>query len=330
MRYWTKSKINQKNQSMKSVDVLNICTEDWANFMLDHHKALKSVGIDSAAIKLVEHPWYLKNQAAVVSQRDMIQYCKNARIIQIFHSDEKLLNLLLFNAIKKPIIVYHTGSKYRAGYNVLNRHFNILPVKKNVMCLPDIWNLGLERQVYMVGAVDTDKNVCENHFIKKPYEFAHYPSNAEVKGTNRIIKALHKAKEESLDMFSYIVDTTSVESTEAIERMKSCDVYIELFKPRLKGRPYGAFGITCLEAASLGKIVVTQNLNNQLYVNHYGENPLQLFSTGKELRSIIKNLASLSEYEMRALQEATRNWIVDKHSYKATGEYILKNILNGL
>lgn len=328
MRYLIKSKNNQRNQSMKSVDVLNICTEDWANFMCDHHKALKSVGVDSMMLKLVEHPWYLRDQAPVSREREIIQYAKSAKVIQIFHSDERLLNLLLFNAIKKPIIVYHTGTHYRLNFNKLNRQFNIGPVKKNVMCLPDLCGLGLQNEVYMVGAINTDKIQPSFKPIVKPFDFAHFPSNAEVKGTHRILKALHRVKSEA--MFSYSVDTSHVSIEESIDRMRECDVYIELFKPKLGGRPYGAFGITCLEAAALGKIVITQNLKNHVYTKAYGDSPLQLFNTSIELRSIIKKLANASQYEIEALQNATRQWIVDKHSYQATGKYIKNNILNGL
>ena len=94
------------------------------------------------------------------------------------------------------------------------------------------------------------------------------------------------------------------------QRYRECDVYVELFNHAIDGRPYGSFGTTAAEAAAMGKVVVTQNLYADFYEREYGDCPLILARTEPS--------------EMMKLQEAHRQWAVNKHSFKATGERIKK------
>ncbi len=313
------------NSNQTEFDVVNICYDDYANFMLDHHRSLKTVGINSFVCKLIDHPFYDRNQAPKVTEKEMVEYCKRAKVIQIFHSDDRLLGWV--KNLGKPIILYHTGSKYRTHHKRLNASFNVPYVYMNVTDQTDLWHLGLQRKMYIMGAVDTDK-LKPNELLdgpkNKPYLFAHYPSNKIVKGTDRIEKAFRQT------YINYDLDTTILPHEQSLNRMRLCDVYVELFKPQLNGELYGCMGVTAMEAAALGKVVITQNLRNEIYVQHYGENQLQLFSTAKELRSLLRRFNDMGYVDLYQLKFRTHDWVRTKHSLQATGEYIKKNILNGL
>jgi len=95
----------------------------------------------------------------------------------------------------------------------------------------------------------------------------------------------------------------------------------------LNGKPYGHYGVAAMEAAAAGKIVVTQNLNQHVYTDTYGECPFFICNTESKFLETIEYLLSLNPLEISVLQTKTYNWICQNHSYKKTGEYILKQIL---
>jgi hypothetical protein len=115
-----------------------------------------------------------------------------------------------------------------------------------------------------------------------------------------------------------------------IERLKNIDVCIELMAKEQGGKPYGSFGLTALEAAALGKIVITQSLNdNGLYQDAYDIPLLNFIKNSEDLKKICLNLDNYTDSHIRGQQQLTRDWVVKNHSFKATGER-LKRILNGL
>ena len=115
-----------------------------------------------------------------------------------------------------------------------------------------------------------------------------------------------------------------------IERLKGIDVYIEMLADKQGGKPYGSFGMTALEAAALGKIVITQSLNDEgLYQDNYDIPLLNFIKNSEDLKKICLNLDNYTDTHIRGQQELTRKWVENNHSFKATGQR-LKNILNGL
>jgi len=161
--------------------------------------------------------------------------------------------------------------------------------------------------------MDADYSNCHH-----PLEIAHYPSNTEVKGTNHIINMLSDI---SSAKYYFICDTNEVDYRQQLDRLKTCDIYIEMFKMELGQNIYGSFGITALEAAAMGKIVVTNNLHKELYQDVYGDCALQIVNTEKEFKDKINQLINLSTHELRELQHSTKQWVL-KHSYSATGDRI--------
>jgi hypothetical protein len=73
------------------------------------------------------------------------------------------------------------------------------------------------------------------------------------------------------------------------------------------------------EAASLGKIVVTQLKDLPLYVREFGNvPPIVIANTPEELKEQVAWLLSLAPEEIIELQHKTREWAVNYHGYIPT------------
>lgn len=298
--------------------VVSVCSSDWANFAYNFSESLKAVGVDSYSYCLHSHPFGYPKQSTIVPASQLKDLTSDADFIVIHHSCAELLPYVS----NKKIIHYAAGTKYRQEYQSLNLAFS--NAVTTFIALPEFQYLVPNTKGwlhYVVGAVDTDYLQPEfgQHNIIR---VAHYPSNPEVKGTNKIVESLSGVP------VNFVYSTDRVSWTRQIERIKACDIYIELFAPTQGGKPYGSFGITALEAAALGKVVVTQNLNsNDLYFNTYGGTPIEMVSS--DLRKVVYSYVGRTDDYVVNMQKLTRDWVVKNHSYKATGERVL-SILNGL
>lgn len=299
--------------------VLNVCFDDFANYSYDNAMALRAVGIDAHSIKRVKHVFGYPNQSKIVSTGAMVDLIRKADVIQIMHSDEQALRICI-NLKKKNVFVYHTGTKYRVNPARMNELFNS-HVKAAFTDQTEFMGTGMKNEQYIAGAVDI-KNVVWNQ-IKSPYVIAHYPSNPVVKGTDKIVEMMKKVK----GSFTFKYSKTKVNATAQSLRMKDCDIYIELFKPELNGRPYGCYGVTAFEAAALGKIVITNNIRPDVYARAYGKCPFIIANTEMEFKKKLTNLINLSPDYILNMQTDTYAWVINTHSYKATGQRI-KTLLN--
>lgn len=292
-----------------------LCASDWSNFGYNLERSLISNKIDVISYKLDPHPFGYEKQTELIKVNEIKDKYKDCDVVILLHSDWELLTYL----DNKLVIPYHTGTKYRQGYKEINEKFNS-PI--SLIALPEFQFTAPEFK-YLVGAIDTDilqpTGVCST-----PIKFGHYPSNKDVKGSNEIVSTMVQLP------VSFNYSFERVQYSEQIERLKAIDVYVELMASEQGGKPYGSFGITCLEAAALGKIVITQNLNdNGLYNDNYDIPPLNFIKNKEDLRKIVLNLDNYSDSHILGQQMITRNWVVNNHSYEATGKRLIK-ILNGL
>jgi len=300
--------------------VTSICSDDYANFMYDNANALRSVGLEVHDLKINPHQFGYENQSKVTSLNEMRHWVKKSDVLQIFHSDAYLFQLT--QNLCKKIVVHHTGTPYRMAYKHMNRVFNV-KCKKSILALGEFERLGSIRPEYVVGSIDIDKYKPKYIPKSRKVKFGHYPSNPQVKGTGVINRAIGKVGVE------YLHSVEKVNYKDQLKRMSKCDVYIELFAPKQDGRPYGSWGITALEAAALGKVVITNHTSKAYYEKFYPKSELEVVSTPNELEAKIRQYNQMSIGEIRAKQEKTRKWIEDNHSYVPTGNR-LKNILYGL
>lgn len=295
--------------------VVSLSTSDWSNFQYNFSESLRSVGVDSSSYVLNSHPFGYPKASEVTTREAMTELCRNADFVIIHHSCNELLNLI--PAVPR-IIHYAAGTKYRERYNTMNEAFKGC---HTFYALPEFAPLVPPGSHYIVGAVDTD------YLQPSGYNggvFAHYPSNPGVKGTATINRIM--AEFPGID---YRTSNERVNWQEQINRISKCDVYIELLAPTQGGRPYGSFGITCLEAAALGKLVITQNLTGaELYQDTYDEFPPVEASDENQMREAVKAFID-HPFGVLLLGRDHRDWIIRNHSYRATGERV-KTILDGL
>ena len=252
--------------------VVNICTNDWANFAYDNCRALNSVGIECSSYVNKPHAFDYDQTSTVINHSEIKNVCSNADIIQIFHSDYNILNHVKY--LGKPLVVYHTGSGYRSEPEKLNNIFNPL-VEISFTALGELMNHGAKNEIYVVGATDTEK-IKPEPTQNKELVLAHYPSKKEVKGTETIVRLMKEIGATNRFIFNYNENDIKYPYSAQQKKMQNCDIYIELLKPELSGKKYGSWGITALEAAAMGKVVVTQNLSSEIYEKHYGRSPLIL------------------------------------------------------
>lgn len=311
-------------QGNNDLKVINFCHSDWANFAYDNAMSLQSVGINCGSYISNKHPYHYLHTSEIACREKIINEMRDSDFVQIFHSDLNALELFIHSNSKAKLIVYHTGSIYRRNPKLMNSLFN--PYAYKVICaLPEFMGLCKMNEQYLVGAIDTDRIQPNPSHPQKPYNIRHYPSNFEKKGTIDILRMITEIKTTDNFIFTYSVELKNMNYH--YERVRECDIYIELFKPVLEGKPYGSFGIQALESAAMGKIVVTQNLNPDLYFNEYGFNRLFFADNEEDFKEIINTLIILSPKDIQELQNETRQWAVDNHSYKATGSKILEKIL---
>lgn len=303
------------------MNVLNLSQSDWAKFQYDNMLALRSVGVHCDSVTASKHQFYKEQSEVIPDLVQLMERIGEYDVIQFFHDNVSLFNCILPALKNKKVISYHTSSEYRKNHKYINAVMNPV-VYRSVNAMPEFMGLGAKNPVYMVGAVDVDK-LCPQERFPGPCWFGHYPSNPEVKGTQKIVDVMDKLN------CVFMHSTKLLPYDQQIERMRGCDVYIEMLTEKDgNGIPYGNFGITALEAAALGKVVITQLKHPEVYNEAYGFCGLNIANSAEKLKRMVESLDNYSDDYLKGQQQVTREWVVKNHSYKATGEYFLRNVLS--
>ena len=108
--------------------------------------------------------------------------------------------------------------------------------------------------------------------------------------------------------------------------MEICDIYIECCNLSLNGCTFGEWGNTCIEAAALGCIVITNSLSQNIYKKEYGDCPLYIANNQNEIENCLIEISKLSKDEIIEKKKQFRKWVEDKHSFKATGKRLMDKI----
>ena len=293
--------------------VLNVSDNDWANFAYDNMMSLRSVGIDCISLVLNSHPFGYKDTSIRVDRKLMEKLMKKADMVQAFHSPQNLIPLL--QDCKKPVVVYHTGTGYRQAPATMHEAFKGFSI---VCALPELYLDSKQRgadPVYIVGGIAIPEKVSFD--TSNPIRIGHYPSNPEVKGTETLRPLLSK--------YGADIRTDKVAYNIQLYRLEDCDVYVEMMATLQGKADYGSFGITALEAAARGKIVLTNCVHSEVYREHYGKEP---FIFCNDLHSLEEKLDYLLDLEdITALKKELHERFVKLHSHASTGKYLKDNVL---
>lgn len=302
--------------------ILNICYDDYSNFAYSQTLAMKTAGMEVEGMKLRAHAFGYAEQLPVVSTREMKRAIRNADLVQIFHSCRTTANTVKETDVTKPVTVWHTGSTYRSDPDGVRQFFNNLNVQKSFTDQCEFLMIDPMLNYVAVPVPELSTRIEAN---TGSLRVAHYPSKSEIKGTKDIIRMMERFS----DLCDFVVDDSLVPHDKQLERMQDCDIYIELFKLELNGRPYGCFGVTAFEAAALGKIVVTNNIYKEAYESVYGPCELVIANTEEGFNTYMSDLLSWDIGRIGTKMAATQDWVTRNHSYLATGTRI-KNLLSDL
>jgi hypothetical protein len=211
--------------------IINVCVNDYANFSHDNAKALRSVGIDCEDYVVKPHSLAYKEQSTILTKEKIGEKTRKADIVQIMHSDFRILP---FIDKSKKLIVWITGTRYRQAPKEMNKIFNPI-VDKSILALGEFWGLGAKKQIYCIGAVDTDK--LQPVYNEGKFVIGHYPSGSTDKGTEKINEVMTILKKKH--NFEYHTGER-VPYKEQVERLKKCDIYIDVIANKQGNKPYGS------------------------------------------------------------------------------------------
>ena len=296
--------------------ILFAANHDYACFSHNMANAYRTVRDDIVDLILHPHAFDYPSQSSVVKRSLMERTMQRADEIHIMHSDPTILQMaLMWKKESCRLIHWATGTRYRQAPDKINRLFNPY-VDLTMVALTELMSLGAKDPHYIVGAIDTDTIKPERYYSDGTPQIYHLPSCTKTKGTDTIldiVRSLHGDFN-----FEYKIDRSSY--SQQLELMQKCDIYLELFAPEQDGKPYGSWGITALEAAAMGKIVFTQMNDDSHYIEVYGYPPALLCYDNKlTFRNDLQHLIS-EPFLIKEHQENTRNWVVENHSYQATGK----------
>lgn len=295
--------------------VLFVANKDSANMGFLLAQALRSVYIEarSLAYRPAPRPPGIHSLKAIRSQ--MIEQVKHYDVIQFMHTEY----IDLGNLKGKLISVFHGGYVYRNNPKEATDFWN-----KKAHCqlvqTGDLLGLGAKNEEWLLPPVDTDLLKPNFKLNKKPY-ILHCPSVPKKKGTEPFKRLMTRIQNgwKLKDMFRWKVGEKTAWAKN-IERIRNCDIYFDACQPKLRGKPYGFWGMSALEAAALGKVVVTHFAHKEKeYVERYGTHPLQVANNMKAVREQLMHLLTHQE-EIPSLQKKTREWAVRNHSMKVVGE----------
>ncbi len=209
----------------------------------------------------------------------------------------------------------HGGSKYRKQSDNYNELFQ--NARGTIIQTPDLLGLGANNEV-LIGC-PVDMSIQQVGFQSVKTKFGHYPSNPMTKGTEQIKQALVAAG--VVDNIG--LNTSLLPHRKNLERIASCGIYIELFKPLQNVHLYGTFGVTALEAAMIGRPVITQCANYDKYLERYGVDCFRIVQDFDDLVQAIKECSTMNISAIEHWGNTCRQLVMQEHHPNRIGQQLL-------
>lgn len=231
----------------------------------------------------------------------------------------------------KYVIAQTSGSTLRNNPRAVSRFFNPI-IDKTIAQFPTLLNLGMKNEVLIYYPVDTD-------YILPDYRrrdagklvVGHFPSTPESKGTDIILPVVERLEREGKIIYAGVRETSKGAMPQRnwldqLDMYRQCDVIIETIKPELNGSPFGEWGNTALEAAAMGKIVITNSLNVDLYHREYGDLALRIANDAGALEDHLEQVIALEDDDLLREKTQMRGWVERNHSMEATAERLWQKV----
>jgi hypothetical protein len=290
--------------------VLLICQRDWANHAYLMQECLRSVGVDAKAVTThANNRNYTTQAIRCKSKVDLNKYTSETDIIIFMHSQYIGTNVDLTS---KKVIVFHTGSRARKRPGLMNKIFN--PIVDMTLTAADLYNMGGKNEHYVPVPIDLVGLQPDYSFNK--LVVGHFPSGT--KGESIIKKVMEK-----FPNIDFRLDKNIVPWEDNIKRMSECDIIIEDLRQTQAGILTSGLGITALEAAALGKIVMTRLLYADKYEKDIGKLPIWITNDAKDLYYTMLYFERIGLEELIKQKQKHREWVERCHSFKAVGKHFL-------
>jgi hypothetical protein len=314
--------------------VLFLTNEDFANAAYGFMMSLRTTGVIAEGIKYAPHAFNYPEQLKIREHAaELVGAINSASHIVYCQSTALCSDAWPRNARAKKIFLFVGDQGYRNNWEkVLGRYPRLDKVfyqgsdLKGKSNYPEAW---------LLPAVDTDlvktKQDVSHMSHNSPIKIAHFPRSPKAKGTKHILAVIDKLKADPTikDKFVFLHEADwRCDWLQNIERLDTCDIYIEsqaytIGEGGIEERPLGEWGVTCLEACALSKIVVTCFASFEEYKEDYGcISEIVPSGSEDELDRRIRELLALPREEIINTRIATRAWVTSNHNYNATGKRI--------
>ena len=359
-------------------NVFFIAYKDSCNTCRRYMKAIESAGLNTIGLKSVKHPFNYPDEMKISKTLEDNYGCKILEqfptIINIYKNIDMINGIIAsvkyvhmhghtyflldnkhynFKSRKIKLIITVGGSVYRFQKNKCNNFFNKY-IDYSISQCTDLYDFGLKNNKLIHYPLDTEYITPDYSFKDKHYIIVgHFPSTSIVKGSEKIIKAIHNIYNNNSDKFKYIGIPTElndlnkfsnhrVSFDEQLQRYKKCDIYIETLNlefllnnkkyPEINQKEkFGEWGNTCLEACYSGCIVISNCLFYEKYKKSYGIYPgFIIANTQKELEDKLKELILKPRDELLELKKKCVKWVKDYHSIEKIGKKMYNEIYSNL
>jgi hypothetical protein len=297
--------------------VLVLANTDWAGVGNNLTDSLCRVGVDAKLYCKNKGLYQHKNNS--ITKNQAIIFSKKCNIIQYMHSEKVDLDI---NLKGKKIVVFHGGGKYRDDPQQICNVFNGI-VDCSIIQTYDLFGLGAKNEKWLLPGIDVHSIIPVYNINNNKIIVGHYPSSKIGKGSETIEKIIKNIKGK-VPEFEFIRSYNRVSWDQQLKRLSEVDIYIErmsLQKLTKNGwKRTGVWGMTALEAAALGKIVVTNFYGKKFYKKQFGDYALQVADSEKQMTEILINLLSSTKKELLSLKKETVKWVKEKHSLEVLGK----------
>jgi hypothetical protein len=300
---------------MPAYDIVFLSVEDWANVGASLAEACRRIGLNAISAVQKQHAfsYHLKSETANTSK--MREIAAGARAVVHMHTQ---FFPLKSDRPGQKVAVFHGGTRFRLNPTAYAEKYyhrtNLTLIQTG-----ELFGFGCKNETLLIPPIDTDHiqpNIRDWKHMAGGLIFAHYPratgNGVWAKGTDSIREVM-----EGFPGIRFWSDTKVVPWEQNLGRMGGCDVYIERLSPEVK-----EWGLTALEAAALGKVVITNWTHRKEYGKVYSSCPLIIANSQDELRERVAALLSAPAPEIHQLARESREWVVENHGLKPTGERI--------
>lgn len=230
----------------------------------------------------------------------------------------------------KRCFVFHTGSNYRQHFYRVHKFFHPI-VEKTIVDTPDLLTFGPKNGIWIPPPMPLDLLMPNyNRVNSNKMVLGHFFARESAKGSTAIAEVFRCLPNNVKEKFALYMPKKEIPWARNIERVrKSCDIVIDGLQLTSRGKRYGAWCTAALEAATLGKVVLSHFLDQELYEKQFGSLcPIMPINSLKQLRETLIEISKWSPEHLRHRKEQFRLWVETYNTFEYIGNYFKEKVFN--